>query len=735
MTPTVEIRKAEEQREDLPNVDLLDPGLHSEVDRALSCAKLYAFNNLTDESHWYGELLSNVTITAEHVMFYQTLGLDLSADSETYKIYLLSQQRPDGSWAIAPGHHGDVSTSSEAYLALKILGMPIKSPEMQRARNFILQGGGIAKVRVISRVYFAQFGLFPWKAIPQLPAEFYFLPSQVPINLYTLSSWARSLIVPLLIIRHHEPIHALPNGRSASNDFLDELWLDPSEKMVPYGPTLTELWNNDTLECFFGVVDKLLGYLGGLRGSPLRTYARRQCVDWILQHQEREGDWAGIIPPMHAGVQALLLEGLEIADPRIQKALAAIERFAWQDEKHGKRIQACVSPVWDTVLMARGICDAGMEKHNDERALVRRAIDWCKARQQLGPEGDWRVYNAQAVGGGGFSFEYNNSWYPDVDDTAAAILAFVCHDKRSVTSPTVQRAAEWILGMQNKDGGWAAFDVGNDKLFLNKIPFCDMNNLCDPSTADVTGRILEAFGLMLQTSNSRLHGEQEAEPDRLPLSLYYRLSSACRKAIAYLSATQTDFGAWYGRWGVNYIYGTSNALCGLAYFSSSLSSSTVLASKEPHNPASKYNSNISSTLAQTMVARGTEWLRSVQNPIDGGWGEGLESYTDTRWAGKGGVSTPSQTAWALMGLLAGGKAADEGVKKGVSWLVRSQQGDERHGKTWDEAPYTATGFPGHFYLNYTLYRHYFPLMALGRYKRALEKEDSTKEKRDRGEAK
>ena len=672
--PTATDPKAETIGQRVLSMELDEDSFAPEVARALSMAARYAFDRMKSDGHWCGELLSNVTITAEHVFFCQAVGVDLSADGEAYKKYLLFQQSRDGSWSIAPDYPGDVSTSTEAYLALKILGVSAGTLEMQRARDFIVRAGGVAKVRVISRVYFAQFGLFPWKAIPQLPVEFIFLPSQLPLNMYTLSSWARSLIIPLLIIRHHQPIHALPNGMSASNDFIDELWLDANDKMVPYGPTLLELWRNDTLGYVFGVLDRVLSGLGGLRHFPLRSFARRQCVNWILGHQEDAGDWAGIMPPMHAGIQALLLEGFEIGDPRIRRGLSAIETFAWQDE-NGKRIQACISPVWDTVLMTRGLCDAGTDK-NDER--LQRAVEWCKARQQLGPEGDWRIYSPNTVSGG-FAFEYHNSWYPDVDDTAAAILAFVSQSHQSVNSSCVGRAAEWILGMQNSDGGWAAFDVNNDKLFLNKIPFCDMNNLCDPSSADVTGRILEAFGLMTHVSY-----HEYMDPN-----LLNRITNASDRAISYLAQTQEPDGSWYGRWGVNYIYGTSNVICGLVYFSKDR------------------------RLVQGLIDSAIDWLKRSQN-AEGGWGEGLDSYQDPARAGRG-PSTPSQTAWALMGLLTQLGPGDDGVKQGVAHLIRSQTEYKGEGASWPEKQYTATGFPEHFYLSYTLYRHYFPMMALGRY--------------------
>ena len=679
MSPLVDIstEKPATDPSFLPS-DTNGEALLSRVTHCLSRATRYAFDLINEENHWWGELLSNVTLTAEHVFFYQSLGIDLKVDGEAYRRYLFSQQNTDGSWSIAPDHPGCVSTTAEAYLALKILGVSESIPEMRRARRFVLSAGGVAKVRVFTRIFFAQFGLFPWDAVPQLPAEFIHMPSQLPINIYRLSSWARSTIIPLLIIRHHQPIYALPNGVSAKNDFLDELWLDAGHKMVPYGRGLFEMLKiSDFFGFIFGAIDLGLYFLGGLRYSPLRGYARRQCVKWILERQEKAGDWAGIIPPMHAGILALTLEGFSVEDPRIRRGVEAIERFAWQDQ-NGKRIQACLSPVWDTVLMTRALCDADVDP-NDHR--LRQAVKWTKERQILGPEGDWRIYNP-TLAPGGFSFEYHNTWYPDVDDTAAAILAFLKQSPPSVGSTCVARAAEWLYGMQNGDGGWAAFDLDNNKLFLNKIPFSDMNSLCDPSTADVTGRILEAFGLMMHTAR-----DEHIDPNLLD-----RIVAASHRGIAYLANTQESTGAWYGRWGSNYIYGTSNVLCGLEYFLEQ------------------------DCLVQNLVSSAVHWLIQVQN-TDGGWGEGLDSYKDPARAGCG-LSTPSQTAWAIMGLLTYVPPTNEAVKSGIAHLVYTQTDVAGQGASWPETLYTGTGFPNFFYIGYTLYRHIFPCMALGRYAKA-----------------
>ena len=655
--------------------------LASKAAESLQLSRDRAFDWAEPDGHWCGELKTNITVTAEYIFFQQALGIDFNADREAFRHYLLSQQNDDGSWGIAPEFPGDVSTTTEAYLALRILNTPAKALTMQRAREYILKAGGVAAVRVFTRIFLASFGLFPWQAVPQLPVELILMPAISPINIYRLSSWARSSVVPLLIICHHQPIYDLPNGKSAQNDFLDELWCNAAQKSVPYAPPLWDLlWKGDGVAFAFTLVDKILAQLGGLSYVPLlRSYARRQCVKWILERQEPSGDWAGIYPPMHFSILALMLEGHKLDDPPVRLGLEALERFTWQDDG-GKRIQACVSPVWDTVLMSIGLSDAGVSLSNDH---LKRAISWTKSRQLLGPEGDWRIYRPN-IPPGGFSFEYFNAWFPDVDDTAAALLAFVKHDTSSVSSPCVIQAAEWSLGMQNPDGGWAAFDAENDKLFMNKIPFSDMNSLCDPSSADVTGRILEAFGLMIDVAGEK----------RLDWRFLTRIRNACERGITYLASVQEQDGSWYGRWGSNYIYGTSNVLCGLAYFSH-------------ENPS-----------VQQLVQPALHFLKSAPNP-DGGWGESLLSYKDPARYRRA-SSTPSQTAWALMGLLSHLPHSDPAIERGVAHLVSSQTDrDGKSGASWPEPAYTGTGFPNHFYLGYTMYRHYFPMMALGRYLRSV----------------
>ncbi|KAL4951033.1 squalene cyclase [Aspergillus filifer] len=616
-------------------------GISSQVDLTIKLATEWAISKVHDDGHWCGELKSNVTITAEYIFLRQALELDIQFDGPAYTRHILSSQNSNGSWGLAPEYPGDVSTTTEAYLALKILGTSRDTPEMQRARQFIVESGGVAQVRVFTRIFLAMFGLFPWSSIPELPVELVLLPSAAPINIYKFASWARGTIAPLLIICHHRPVYALPNGRSERNDYLDELWVDASVKNVPYRSALWDMaWKGEITELAFSCVDKLLYYVNGLRSFPLlRPYARRRCIAWILERQEPTGDWAGIFPPMHASIFAFVLEGYKVDDETVRLGIQALENFAWKDTDGGKRIQACVSPMWDTALMSIGLCDVNIKTphQNQHREVTDRAIKWIKDRQLLHPKGDWRVYRP-SLAPGGFSFEYHNSWYPDVDDTVAIILAQLKHDPGSITSESVLSAAHWIIGMQNPDGGWAAFDVENNKLWLNKIPFSDMDSLCDESCPDITGRILEAFGLMIKIASNT------ASPNGDPIP-------ALRK---------------------------SHALCGLAYFV-----------KEEKN-----GEKLEADRVGKLVRPGVQWMKTKQND-DGGWGESLLSYKQAEVCDcqQKQPSTASQTAWALMGLLAHLPITDEAIQRGVAYLVLSQ-GEEG---TWTEESTMSMPFISHLW--------------------------------------
>lgn len=626
-------------------------------------ARDFAHHIQKPDGHWCVELESNTTITAEYVFMRQALGLDLDEKREATVRYFFGQQKADGSWGIATNHAGDVSTTAESYLALRILGVPVDHPRMKDAERYIRDHGGLEKMRVFTRINLAMFGLFPWDSVPMMPPEFILLPPTSPANIYTLSSWARGTIVPLLILFHVKPVWALPNGRSPYNDWLDHLWLDPKNKHIPYAEPIGQVLKETgaSWKSFFHVADLALVGLENMRKrykkgplQTLREHAVKKCEEWVLDHQEESGDWAGIFPPMLNGCLALFAKGYDLQDRPLRLGLEALERFTVEDE-HGFRVEPCQSPVWDTILMMIGLLDARL---GDDKLASART--WLEKLQLLEDRGDWKVYNPDGKPGG-WSFEYVNTWYPDVDDTAAVIIGLVKHQPSSRSGLVVRRAVEWMVSMQNDDGGWAAFDKKNDKLFLNDIPFSDMASLCDPSTPDIAGRVLEALGHV---------------DDR-------RYDAVVQRGLRYLRDTQEPEGSWFGRWGVNYVYGTSNVLCGLR------------AVNVPKN--------------DPMVTRAIAWLKSVQN-ADGGWGECLESYADRDLMGKG-VSTASQTAWALMGLLAFLPAGDPAIEDGIRWLVSRQNA----AGSWDEEEFTGTGFPNHFYLRYNLYRHYFPLMALGRY--------------------
>lgn len=667
--------------------------LRSAVLQAAERGTEFLFAVQREDARWCAELESNPTITAEYLFLCQMLGLDFGARREQLRRYLLSAQNADGSWSIAHQWDGDVSTTAEVYLALRILGLEPSEPALLAAERYILQNGGLEKVRIFTRIFFACFGLVPWDAVPVIPPEFILLPPQSPVNIFRLSSWARSTMVPLFIIFHHRPLFALPNGKSERNDLLDHLWKNPKQKKVPYSESLPSVfWGHGPgWRLLFTLADRALQIYEPVRFGPLRKRALDKCTEYVLSREESSGDWGGIFPPMLNGVLALYLQGYALDSDPVKRGLAALESFAWEDED-GCRIQACVSPVWDTVLSTISLIDSGVPCTD---ARLKRAMDWVLERQVTVDYGDWKVYRPHLVSGG-WSFEYYNTWYPDVDDTAAVVLAILKQDATAVSSEPVRRATEWMLGMQNRDGGWAAFDVDNDKLFLNEIPFSDMDSLCDPSTPDVTGRVVEAFGLLLELADD--HAD-------FPSELRKRVEQSAHRGVSYLRQTQETQGSWFGRWGVNYVYGTSNVLCGLARMK--------VACDDP------------------MVQSALRWLKHVQNPT-GGWGEGLSSYADKRFMGRG-EPTASQTAWALMGLLAYLPAADLAVEKGVRWLV-AQQVEARpmpafegghpvplaRGGTWDEKVPTGTGFPNHFYLRYHLYRHYFPMMALGRYLQAAQ---------------
>lgn len=680
-----------------------EPSVESCYD-AVRGAREYAIACMKNGDHWSGEVHSNVTITAEYIYLKYYLNLDI--DHKPLIKFLTSQQRSDGSWGIAPDHPGDVSICVEAYLALKILGVDPQLPMMREARAFILSKGGLAGIRLFTRIYLAMFGLFSWDSIPQLAPELILLPNAAPFSIYRFSSWARITLVPLLVIASHKPLFGLPNGRSKNNNYLDELWPDPERKKAPYAPPfLSLLRQNDWIGVAATVADGFMYHQSKIPipGMPsLRRYAVRKCMAWLLEHQEPSGDFAGIFPSLHAAIMAMFLEGIPLDDPRMIRALDALERFGVKDHK-GLRFQPCASAGWDTALMSTGILDSCPEDDEDRCEVlchIGNALKWMKRKQNVGVAGDWRIYRP-LINSGGFSFEYHNSWYPDIDDTQASVIAIIKADPENIASEPVIAAIEWIIGMQNADGGWAGFDYGNDKLYLNNIPFSDMGAFCDPSTADVTGGVIECFGMIMKICPP-MH---RASP-RIT-SLLAKMENAIEAAINFIIVQQETDGSWYGRWGCNYLYGTTHVLCGLEYF---------------HGRKGYEN-------LEGVVSRGLDFIVRWQNP-DGGWGESTTSYNKPKQLEFASCeSMPSQTAWCVMALLPYRPVSDRVLARGIAHLLNTQTDMEppayltdntvsirrRQARSWPERLYTATGFPGHMMLKYDFYCHYFPMMALGRY--------------------
>ena len=634
-----------------------DPG-HLGLARAtLDRARDHVLGLQHAEGWWQGELETNVTMDAEDLLLREFLGLH---DDETIAAaarWIRSQQRDDGTWANFYGGPADLSTTVEAYLALRLAGDQPDAEHMKRACDWITAEGGVEATRVFTRIWLALSGLWSWDDLPVIPPELIYLPSWFPFNIYDWGCWARQTIVALAVVQSFRP--SRPIGIS-----IDELKTGGAHGRAP-GPRRSfdarplpgRHLPADPWALAFSALDKALHSYRPV--EPVRRAALRRCAEWMIARQERDGCWGGIQPPWVYSLMALNLLGYELDHPVMARGLAGLDRFTITEDGSGgpvRRLEACQSPVWDTVLTMIGLADAGLAA--DEPALT-RAARWVLGEEIRGP-GDWQV-RRPAVAPGGWAFEFDNDNYPDTDDTAEVVLAL-----RRVAlpgndaKPAIERGLDWLAGMQSRDGGWGAFDADNTRRLVNKLPFCDFGAVIDPPSADVTAHIVEAFA-----------AEGMA-----------RHPAVIRGVIWLLRAQEPD-GSWFGRWGANYIYGTGAAVPAL-----------IAAGVRRSKPA---------------IRRAVAWLTEHQNP-DGGWGEDLRSYDDPSLAGQG-ASTASQTAWALLALIAAGEHGSAAAERGIGWLAATQRADG----SWDEPQYTGTGFPGDFYINYHLYRLAFPLSALGRY--------------------
>lgn len=632
----------------LPTREIDAPQVEDALQRATE-----ALLKLQDpQGFWWAELESNATITAEYLMLHRMLGLS-EQDFPRLAAYLLDKQLDNGGWSIWHGDGGEISTSVEAYLALKIAGLPRQDPRMVRARDFILSRGGALNTRVFTRIFMALFGQVSWDGIPLLPVELMLLHPKAGFSIYDFSSWTRATIVPLMIIMARRPVFPLP-----ANQGIAELFLSPDE---PFGKHQVSFKpRGPAVENFFVAVDRVLKFFYRRSLGWPHHFAIRKAERWILEHQEETGDWAGIQPAMLNSILALFVLGYDTEHDVIRRGLEALRFFTL---RAGDRLwlQSCISPVWDTALALRALAAAGVPPRHPAMA---KGAEWLISRQ-IFTKGDWSIKNPD-LPPGGWAFEFVNNWYPDIDDSAMVLVAL----KESLAElekhrEALNRGVSWCLGMQSRNGGFAAFDVDNTKEWLNAIPFGDLKALVDPPTEDVTGRALEMMGAF---------GMGPEHP-------------AAQKALAFIKAKQHPDGPWWGRWGVNFIYGTWSVLLGLK--------------------------GLGEDMHQSYIRRAVTWLKARQNK-DGGWGECIESYRQPELMGQG-PSTASQTAWAVMSLIAAGEAASPEVRAGVEYLVKTQNSEGR----WDEPYFTGTGFPSHFMIRYHLYRDCFPLMALGQYLKAL----------------
>ncbi|MFD6420038.1 squalene--hopene cyclase [Streptomyces sp. NPDC060194] len=613
--------------------------------RATERAVTYLLAQQDPDGWWKGDLETNVTMDAEDLLLRQFLGILDERTAHAAGLFVRGRQRPDGSWASFHGGPGDLSVTIEAYVALRLAGDRPEEPHLQRAAAFVRAQGGIAASRVFTRIWLALFGWWKWDDLPQLPPELVFLPRWFPLNIYDFGCWARQTIVPLTVVSTLRPVRPAPFA-------LDELHTDPRVPNPPRSRARAGGWDG-----LFQRVDRALHAYHRVAVPWLRRSAMRSAARWIVERQENDGCWGGIQPPAVYSVIALSLLGYDLDHPVMRAGIASLDRFATWRADGSRMVEACQSPVWDTCLAAVALADAGLDPEHPQ--LV-RAAEWMLEEQVRRP-GDWSLSRPR-LAPGGWAFEFHNDNYPDVDDTAEVILALrrVRVPDRARAEEAIARGVDWTLGMQSKDGGWAAFDVDNTSALPNRLPFCDFGEVIDPPSADVTAHVVEMLA-----AEGRAH-----EP-------------AARRGVDWLLAAQEASGAWFGRWGVNYVYGTGSAVPAL-----------TAAGLPAGHPA---------------IRRAVRWLESVQND-DGGWGEDLRSYSDPAWIGRG-ESTASQTAWALLALLAAGERESKSVDRGVGWLTATQREDG----TWDEPQFTGTGFPWDFSINYHLYRHVFPLTALGRY--------------------
>lgn len=672
--------------------------------KGIARSRDYLLSLQHEEGYWCGELEGDSILESEYILLLAFLGKHQTEEATHCANYLLDIQMPDGAWNMYPEGPIEISASVKAYFALKLTGHSPEAEYMQRARKAILAAGGVEAVNSFTRFYLALLGIIPYSKCPAVPPELMLIPRWMPFNIFEMSAWSRTILVPLSILWEYRPAVTLPQEQG-----IDELFIgDPTAypRTIPKSEALDSLKKKTWLDWhrFFQVADQGFKLIENLGIKPFRKRAVNKAYEWMKSRFDHSDGLGAILPPIIWTVIGLKCLGEDENSPDIQRALNELKKL---QIKEGDRIrlQPCKSPVWDTAISTIALREAGV---SNRHPAIRKCVQWLLSQEARLP-GDW-VNSSKSQLPGGWYFEFNNEFYPDVDDTAMVIMAlrrclpktlkqdqwltdFLVNpewnpyeedlDTEAIVAGrsesreqafadlellqpmmgAIHRGVHWILGMQNKDGGWGAFDRDNNRELFTQVPFADHNAMVDPSTADLTARVLEAFADV-----------------QLPIS-----HPASQRAIQYVWSEQEDDHCWYGRWGINYLYGTWQSIVGLIEIG--------IPADDPR------------------IVRAVSWLKSKQQP-SGGWGETADSYADPSLRGQG-ESTPSQTAWALMGLMAAGEIDSAAVRRGIHFLLEAQKADGN----WDEEPFTGTGFPKVFYLKYHLYPTYFPLMALARFER------------------
>ena len=647
MNETAEIQNVTAPSESAP------PEYVAKLDYTLDRAQKSLIALQKPDGYWQAPLEANGEMNAEYIIFSHFMDIVDPELEPRLKKHLLDLQNPDGSWSLYPGGEGYLSTSIEAYFALKLAGLRAGDEPCMQARRWILSKGGIENCGTLARFYLAAMGQVGWEATAAIPIELAMFPNWFFFNIYELSSWARGTLMALMYLQAARPVKQIDYVAGVL-----ELFIQPphfTKFKQPRGKKLVSLRNA------LNVADKGLRIFDRHHLPTMRARAMRFVENWILEHQEGNGTWGGIEPCYLLSAMALKANGYRNDHPVLKKALDGIKELIWHFDDYSM-FQPCVSPNWDAALAGRALLDSELPG-NDES--IKKVARWF-IDNQIFKKGDWSIKRPD-LEPGGWAFEFYNDWYPDVDDSAVilSVLAEAEVDDAAAKERALAAGANWVMGMQSEDGGFAAFDVDNDSTWLNNIPLADVEAVTDPSCPDLTGRVLEMMA-----------------------GVGYRVDHpVAKRAIEWLKKNQSPEGSWWGRWGVNHIYGTFSALSGLC--------------------------KIGVDINEPWIKRAVAWLKSKQNE-DGGWGESPLSDKDASWRGRG-TSTASQTAWAMIGLLAGEDGISDQLMRGAQFLAERQN----EAGAWDESEFTGTGFPNHFYLRYHMYAHYFPLMALGRFRKRL----------------